>query len=113
MLSQPVLNVARPLSARLLTFAPRFASVGGAGGSIAASTGLRFALGAVTAVGIILGPALAVWSISSEIRSVRRARRELETTRLQREAELANYAARTRRLQQQLASIQPAAATSS
>ena len=113
MLSQPVLNVARPLSARLLTFAPQFASVGGAGGSIAASTGLRFALGAVTAVGIILGPALAVWSISSEIRSVRRARRELETTRLQREAELANYAARTWRLQQQLAAIQPAAATSS
>ena len=72
MLSEPVLNVARPLSAKLLTFAPRFASVGGAGGSIAASTGLRFALGAVTAVGIILGPALAVWSISSEIRSVRR-----------------------------------------
>ena len=113
MLSQPVLNVARPLSARLLTFAPRFASVGGAGGSIAASTGLRFALGAVTAVGIILGPALAVWSISSEIRSVRRARRELETTRLQREAELANYDARTRQLQRQVAAMPHAAARSS
>ena len=113
MLSEPVLNVARPLSAKLLTFAPRFASVGGAGGSIAASTGLRFALGAITVVGIIVGPALAVWSIFSEIRRVRKARRELETTHLQREAELANYAARTRRLQRELDAIPPAAATSS
>ena len=113
MLSEPVLNVARPLSARLLTFAPRFVSVGGAGGSIAASTGLRFALGAITVVGIIVGPALAVWSIFSEVRRVRKARRELETTRLQREAEFANYAARTMQLQRQLAATRPASATSS
>ena len=107
MLSETVINVARPLSARVLTFAPRFASIGGAGGSIAASTGLRFALGAFNVVGIIVGPALAAWSIFSEIRSVRRARSKLETTRLQREAELANYAARTLQLQRQAAAHSP------
>ena len=100
-LSEPVLNVIRPVGARLLTFAPRLASAGGAGGSIVASTGLRFAVGAVSVIGIILGPILALWSISTEVRNVRRARRELETTRLQREAELANYAESTRRLQRQ------------
>ena len=102
-LSGPVLNVMRPIVARLLTLAPRFAAAGGAGGSILASTGLRFAVGAVSAVGILLGPLLALWSIFSEVRSVRRARRELETTRMQRDAELANYAERTRRLQRQAA----------
>ncbi len=112
MLSEPLLNVVRPLSARLLTLAPGLASAGGAGGSIAVSTGLRFALGAVSVVGIILGPVLAAWAILSEIRRVRKARRELETTRLQREAELANYADRTRQLQRQAAAIPRAAAGS-
>ena len=113
MLSEPALNVVRPLSARLLSFAPGLASAGGAGGSIAVSTGLRFALGAVSVVGIILGPVLAAWSIFSEIRRVRRARRELETTRLQRRAELANYAARTLQLQRQAGAMPPAAGRSS
>ena len=112
-LSEPVMNIVRPVITRLLTFAARFAAVGGAGGSIAASTGLRFALGAFNVVGIIVGPALAAWSIFSEIRSVRRARSKLETTRLQRGAELANYAARTLQLQRQLAAIPPATTTSS
>ena len=35
----------------------------------------------------------------SEIRNVRKARLELETTRAERRAELAHYAARTRQLQ--------------
>ena len=39
------MNVVRPMAVRLLTFLPRIAAVGGTGGSIAASTGLRFALG--------------------------------------------------------------------
>lgn len=112
-LSEPVLNVIRPVGTRLLTFAPRFASAGGAGGSIVASTGLRFAVGAVSVVGIILGPVLALWSIFTEIRNVRRARRELETTRLQREAELADYAGHTRRLQQQAAATLQDASPSS
>ena len=102
-LSVPMMNVARPMAVRLLTFLPRIASLGGAGGSIAASTGLRFALGAFTVVGIVLGPVFAAWSIVSEIRNVRRARLELETTRAQRQAELDRYSARTRQLLMQLA----------
>ncbi len=101
--STAIMNMVRPVVAKLLTLAPRFAFMGGTGGSIAASTSLRFALGAFTVVGIVVGPILAVWSIISEIRKVRKARRELEATRVQREAELTEYAALTRQLQRQLA----------
>ena len=97
------MNVVRPVATKLLTFAPRFASLGGTGGSIAASTGLRFALGAFTVVGIVVGPILAVWSIVSEVRKVRKARRELEATRIQREVELSEYAGLTRQLQRRVA----------
>ena len=99
----PIMNFMRPMIGRLLTLLPRIAAIGGTGGSIAASTGLRFALGAFTIVGIVLGPVFAVWSIVSEIRKVRKARRELEATRGQQQAELTRYAARTRQLQSQLA----------
>ncbi len=113
--SVPIMNVARPMAGRLLsfvprllTFAPRLATFGGSGGgsilaSTATSTGLRFALGAFNVIGIVLGPALAAWSIFGEVRKVKRAKQELESTRIQREAELAAYAARTRRLQRRLA----------
>ena len=106
----PIMNILRPVLTRLLTFLPRLAAFGGTGGSIAASTGLRFALGAFTIVGIILGPVFAAWSIVSEVRNVRNARRELEATRAQRQAELTSYAARTRQLQEQLAAAQDAGA---
>lgn len=98
----PIMNILRPVIVRILTFLPRLAAFGGTGGSIAASTGLRFALGAFTIVGIVLGPIFAAWAIVSEIRNVRKARRELDTTRAQRQAELTRYAARTRRLQAEL-----------
>ena len=114
--SATILNVARPLSTRLLTFLPRlatilprFAAFGGTGGSIAASTGLRFALGAFNIFGIILGPLFAGWAIFQEIRNVRRAQRELEETRLQRQEELYRYTARTRQLERQLVKSRPAA----
>ncbi len=106
--SATILNVVRPLSTRLLTILPRFAAFGGTGGSIAASTGLRFALGAFNIVGIIVGPLLAGWAIFQEIRNVRRAQRELEETRLQRQEELYRYTARTRQLERQLAETRPA-----
>ena len=88
---------------------PRFAAFGGTGGSIAASTGLRFALGAFNIVGIIVGPALAAWSITQEIRNVRKAHRELDATRMQRQDELARYTARTRQLERQLTAAKPPA----
>ncbi len=99
------MNLARPIIAlfpRLATILPRFAALGGTGGSIAASTGLRFALGAFNIVGIIIGPLLAGWAIFQEVRNVRRARHELETTRLERQRELHRYSARTRQLERQL-----------
>ncbi len=98
----PIMNFMRPMIGRLLTFLPRLASLGGTGGSIAASTGLRFALGAFTVVGIVLGPVFAAWAIVTEIRNVRKARRELESARIQRRAELTRYAAHTRQLQTML-----------
>ncbi len=103
-LIRPLLSVLRPWIARILTFAPRLAGLGGgAGGSIAASTGLRFALGAFNIIGIIIGPVLAAWAIYQEIRNVRKAHSELESTRIERKEELYRYTARTRQLERQLA----------
>ena len=114
--SAPVLNLARPLLVRMMTFLPRtltilprFAAMGGgAGGSIAASTGLRFAIGAFNAVGILLGPLMAGFAIYNEIKNIRRARRELEELRALRRAELIAYSSQTRRLQLELAATQSA-----
>ena len=103
--SAVILNWVRPIIAffpRIATILPRFAALGGTGGSIAASTGLRFALGAFNIVGIIIGPLLAGWAIFQEVRNVRRARHELEETRFERQRELYRYSARTRQLERQL-----------
>ena len=106
--SASIMNLARPITAflpRLATILPRFAALGGTGGSIAASTGLRFALGAFNIVGIIIGPLLAGWAIFQEVKNVRRARHELESTRVERQDELYRYVARTRQLERQLAQL--------
>ncbi len=109
--SGAILNVARPVGAtvvrpvlaRVVTIAPRFASVGGgAGGSVAASTGIRFAVGILGVVGIVLGPALTARSIIIEIRRVQKAKRELEETRARFRDELAEYSLSTQNLQEQL-----------
>ena len=110
--SAVILNWVRPITAflpRLATILPRFAALGGTGGSIAASTGLRFALGAFNIVGIIIGPLLAGWAIFQEVRNVRRAQRELEETRIERQRELYRYSARTRQLERQLEDAKPPA----
>ena len=100
--SAAIMDVVGPVITRILTFAPRFAAVGSGGSSIVAATGLRFAVGVFTAFGIVLGPILAAVAIFREIRRVRKARWELETTRLQRQADLNRCAVRTRQLQWQL-----------
>ena len=108
--SAVILNWVRPIIAffpRIATILPRFAALGGTGGSIAASTGLRFALGAFNIIGIIVGPLLAGWAIFQEVRNVRRARHELEETRLERQRELYRYSARTRQLERQLEDAKP------
>ena len=108
--SAVILNWVRPIIAffpRIATILPRFAALGGTGGSIAASTGLRFALGAFNIVGIIIGPLLAGWAIFQEVRNVRRARHELEETRFERQRELYRYSARTRQLERQFEDAKP------
>ena len=103
------MNTVRPVATRALTFAPRMASagggMGGVGGSLAASTGLRFAVGAITAFGIVLGPALAAWSIFGEFKRIKRARRELTETGDQNRAELTRYVFQIRQLERQLAEL--------
>jgi hypothetical protein len=103
--SAPVMNVVQPVAARILTFAPRLAATGAASSSIVASTALRFALSAVSVVGLVLGPALAALSIFREVQKVRKARRELDATRIQLQEELAQYAAQTHQLEQQAATM--------
>ena len=110
--SASIMNLMRPIIAffpRIATILPRFAAFGGTGGSIAASTGLRFALGAFNIVGIIVGPLLAGWAIFQEIKNVRKAQRELEDTRGERHEELYRYTARTRQLERQLLTGKPPA----
>ena len=103
-LSGPIMNFARPIIGRVLSFLPRFAAAGGTGGSLAASTGIRFAVGAVSAVGLILGPALAGVAIAKEVKTVNRARRELQATRVHLQRESYRTAAHTRALERRAAS---------
>ncbi len=113
-----IMNVARPMLGRVLSIMPRFAAAGGSGaagaggviGSLAASTAVRFALGAVTVVGIVVGPLLAGWAILREVKKVRNAREELYAARIERRAELTRYAVRTRQLERECAELEESAA---
>ena len=97
------MNFVRPMLGRVLSILPRFAAAGGTGGSLAASTGVRFAVGAVSVVGLLLGPALAALAISREIKRVNQARRELQATRVRLQRESARSAAKTRALEKRAA----------
>ena len=105
-------TVLRPVLARVVTIAPRFAAAGGgAGGSVAASTGIRFAVGTFGVVGIVLGPALTARSIIIEIRRVQKAKRELEEARVRLTDELAEYSLDTQKLQEQSEAAEHSPAT--
>ena len=105
-----ILRLASPVTSRLLAFgprvagfAPRFAAAGGgATGSIAAGTGVRFALGAISIIGLIIGPALTAWAVYRELRKVRRARHEQAETLAQFSADLEVMSRRTAELEGQL-----------
>ena len=97
--SSAIMNLLRPVTSWALSLLPRAAPAVGTGSSIVASTGLRFALGVVAVVGIVVGPLLMAFAIGREVRKVQKARRELTAIRAQHEAELVTYAARTRHLQ--------------
>ena len=107
-----------PVTSRLLAFGPRVAGFlprfaaagGGATGSIAASTGVRFALGAISIVGLVVGPALTAWAVYRELRKVRRARQEHADTLAQFSADLDAMMRRTAELEAQApAEARPAA----
>lgn len=99
--SATILNLVRPMGARLLTLFPGAAPAIGTGSSLVFGVSLRFALGVVSIAAIVVGPLLLAWAIIREVRKVRKARRELETIRVQRDVELTSYTARTRLLQRQ------------
>ncbi len=93
----------QPVSSRLVTIAPRFISLGGGaastGGSLAASTAARTVIASVSVVGIVIGPAVAAWTIASEVRKIKRARRELVRLLAQQDMELASFRVKNRRLE--------------
>ena len=105
-----ILRLASPLTSRFMAFGPRVvgfvprfaAAGGGATGSIAASTGVRFALGAVSLVGLVIGPALTAWAVYREVRKVRRARQEQADTLAQFSADLDAMMRHTAELESQL-----------
>jgi hypothetical protein len=106
--AQPVgARIIQPVGARLVTIAPRFIGLGGGaastGGSIAASTAARTAIASFSVVGIVLGPAIAAWTVTSEIRKIKRARRELARLLARQDMELAGFRVRNRRLEAQYA----------
>lgn len=112
--SANILRLLSPVTGRFLAFAPRAAGFAAAGGgttgSIAASTGVRFALGAISIVGLIIGPLLTVWAVYRELRKVRRARQEQADTLAQFNADLQTMTRRTAELEAQLtAETRPAA----
>ncbi len=102
-----IMRVAQPLGARAASFAPRLISVGGGvastGGSLAASTAIRAVIGAVSVVGWVIGPALAAWTVVSELRKINHARRDLRILLAQQDMELASFRVRNRRLEAQYA----------
>ena len=108
--SSNILHVLNPVTTRFLAFGPRVASFaprfaaagGGATGSIAAGTGVRFALGAISIVGLVIGPALTAWSVYRELRKLRTARREQAETLAQFRSDLEAMARRTAELEAQL-----------
>ena len=102
-LLQPVTSRVMVFAPRAVGFAPRFAAAGGgATGSIAASTGVRFALGAISIVGLVIGPALTAWAVYRELRKVRQARQEHADALAQFNADLDSMIRRTAELEAQL-----------
>ena len=108
--SSNILRLASPVTSRFLAFGPRVvgfvprfaAAGGGATGSIAAGTGVRFALGAISIVGLVIGPLLTAWAVYRELKKLRRARQEHADTLAQFSADLDAMARRTAELEAQL-----------
>ena len=105
---QPVgARIIQPVGSRLVTIAPRFIGLGGGaastGGSLAASTAARTVIASFSVIGIVIGPAVAAWTIASEVRKIKRARHELARLLARQDLELAGFRVRNRRLEAQFA----------
>ncbi len=96
-------RILQPLAARSVHIAPRLFALGGgagsAGGSLAASTAARAAVSTISIVGIIIGPALAAWTVISELRKIKKARRNLKVMLEEQNLELAAFQSRNRELE--------------
>ena len=106
--AQPLgVRVIQPVGSRVITVAPRLFTLGGGaastGGSVAAGTAARAVIGAVSVVGWVIGPALAGWTVYSELRKIKKARRELAILLGQQDRELAGFRVKNRRLEAQYA----------
>ena len=97
--SAAILNLVRPMGARLLTLFPGAAPAVGTTSSLVFGISLRFALGIVSIAAFVVGPLLLAFAIVREVRKVRKARRELDSIRKRRHEELTTYMSRTRLLQ--------------
>ena len=101
--SGPIMRFVQPIAARTTTFMPNFASAGGGvAGPIAVSAGLRFLLTSVSIVGIVVGPALAAWTVWSEYRKVKEARAELADALVRFQTELDDMTSQTSQWESQL-----------
>lgn len=98
-----IMRVVQPLGSRVASIAPRLVTLGGGaastGGSLAASTAVRAVIGAVSVVGWVIGPALAGWTVFSEMRKISHARRDLRILLAKQDMELSAYRVRNRRLE--------------
>lgn len=99
--SVTIMNLLRPLTARLVTLFPSAAPAVGTGSSLVVGTSLRVALGVASLAAVVVGPLLLALAIVREVRKVRKARRELERIRDGWHEELAGYTSRTRLLERQ------------
>ena len=101
-------RIIQPVGSKLVDHrAPFCNGLGGGaastGGSLAASTAARTVIASVSVVGIVIGPAVAVWTIASEVRKIKQARRELARLLAQQDMELASFRVKNRRLEAQYA----------
>ena len=101
------MRLVQPVGSRVLAVAPRFVTLGGGaastGGSVAASTAVRAAIGTVSVIGWVIGPAIAAWTVYSEMKKISKARHELHALLARQNMEMARFRARNRRLEAQYA----------
>ena len=107
--SANILRLLSPISSRFLAFAPRvagfaprFAAAGGGATALSPPAQEYVCLGAISIVGLVIGPLLTAWAVYRELRKVRQARQEQADTLAQFNADFEAMAQRTAELDAQL-----------